>query len=180
MEPIIIFPWQSTNEAILITISTPLAIPNVNTSVNITGTTTIVLVRGNTGSAVKELQENLISLGYSCGKHGADGSYGADTEAAVRKFQSEYENGLSVDGIAGYQTLTAIQSALNDKYIKVKVTASLLNVRSGAGMNYSIVSTVRKNTICKMTEEKDGWAKIISPSGWISMQYIEKINWLNE
>lgn len=72
--------------------------------------TTALLKRGDRNDAVRALQNNLISLGYSCGSAGADGDFGSGTEAAVRSFQSK--NGLTVDGIAGPATLTAIQTAL--------------------------------------------------------------------
>lgn len=72
--------------------------------------TTALLKRGDRNDAVRALQNNLISLGYSCGSAGADGDFGSGTEAAVRSFQSK--NGLTVDGIAGPATLSAIQTAL--------------------------------------------------------------------
>lgn len=65
------------------------------------------LKKGSKGTAVKELQEMLNKLGYNCGE--PDGSYGTNTEKAVRKFQAA--NGLTVDGIAGTKTRTAIEKA---------------------------------------------------------------------
>lgn len=56
-----------------------------------------VLKKGDKGSQVKALQAILIGYGYSCGKWGADGDFGAATESAVRKFQSR--NGLTLNGI---------------------------------------------------------------------------------
>jgi peptidoglycan hydrolase-like protein with peptidoglycan-binding domain len=61
---------------------------------------------GDTGDTVKEIQQKLISLGYSCGSAGADGEFGSSTEAAVKKFQSA--NGLESDGIVGALTLAAL------------------------------------------------------------------------
>lgn len=140
-----------------------------------TTSSSTVLTIGAKGEAVKQLQQNLITLGYSCGARGADGDFGAGTFSAVRKFQDN--NGLSVDGIAGTKTLAAISSALQKATggKQVKVTASLLNVRSGAGTTNTIVATVKKGTICIVTEEKDGWGKIQSPAGWISSQYYENV-----
>lgn len=150
---------------------------STTTSNTTTGTTTATtyqtLSQGSRGSAVITLQKNLILLGYSCGAYGADGSYGNGTAKAVREFQQK--NGLSVDGIAGPLTQKAIEKAVSEKTStsgkQVKVTASLLNVRSGAGTNYSIIARIKSGTVCTVTEEKNGWGKIASPEGWISSQY---------
>ncbi|OQB23372.1 MAG: Gamma-D-glutamyl-L-lysine endopeptidase [Firmicutes bacterium ADurb.Bin182] len=61
---------------------------------------------GSTGSAVKQLQGNLIYLGYLKGY--ADGIFGSATQAAVRLYQKR--NGLYVDGIAGPATQSKIGS----------------------------------------------------------------------
>ena len=48
------------------------------------------------------LQFLLIGYGFSCGKNGADGDFGKDTLAAVKKYQLKH--GLSPDGIVGEKT----------------------------------------------------------------------------
>lgn len=58
-----------------------------------------VLRKGAKGDNVKALQILLIGRGYSCGSYGADGSFGAATDNALRAFQKA--NGLSVDGVCG-------------------------------------------------------------------------------
>ena len=57
------------------------------------------LRNGSKGEDVKTLQRTLIAKGFSCGSYGVDGSFGPDTEKAVRAYQKA--NGLEVDGIAG-------------------------------------------------------------------------------
>ena len=59
---------------------------------------------GSSGETVVRLQEKLIRWGYMDGE--PDGIYGSKTAAAVRRFQRV--NGLSVDGVAGTQTLAAM------------------------------------------------------------------------
>ncbi|PYG86612.1 putative peptidoglycan binding protein, partial [Ruminiclostridium sufflavum DSM 19573] len=59
---------------------------------------------GTRGDTVQAIQEKLNKLGYNVGK--ADGIFGEKTKAAVIKFQKD--NGLTVDGIVGNQTLTEI------------------------------------------------------------------------
>ena len=60
--------------------------------------------RGSTGSEVKQIQQKLKSWGYYSGN--VDGIFGKQTEAAVKSFQKK--NNLSVDGIAGPATLSAM------------------------------------------------------------------------
>lgn len=127
------------------------------------------LSSGSRGSAVEELQKKLNSLGYSCGT--VDGDYGAKTANAVREFQRK--NGLSVDGIAGPKTLEAIDKKIISSGTKIKVTANLLNVRAGAGTNYKVVTTIKKDSTHNLLEEKNGWGRI--SKGWISSQYYKKI-----
>jgi hypothetical protein len=68
----------------------------------------VTLKSGDSGDEVKQLQEALAALGYDVGE--ADGVFGAATEEAVKQFQAD--SGLGADGVAGPQTLTAINEAL--------------------------------------------------------------------
>ena len=60
-------------------------------------TVTLSTSKNSKHKVVKVLQTYLISLGYSCGKCGADGEYGKDTKAAVKLFQKA--NGCVADGV---------------------------------------------------------------------------------
>jgi hypothetical protein len=51
---------------------------------------------------VTAIQQCLIRLGYDLGSYGADGKYGARTEAAIRSFQKSA--GLNEDGVVGPST----------------------------------------------------------------------------
>jgi hypothetical protein len=173
--------WYGQSEQPRTTFGSYNGVAGTNTS-NTSSLDTILNI-GDCGAAVKTLQENLIRLGYSCGSLGADGSFGNDTYQAVRKFQKAV--GIGVDGIAGANTLNAIDKAiknLDDKNASgkligstVSVTASLLNVRSGAGTNNRIVKQVKYGTTFVVLEESNGWCKIDSPSGWVSKDYIKKV-----
>ena len=69
--------------------------------------TSQVLRNGNRSSAVLFLQKLLLSYLYPISD--LDGIFGPETERAVRSFQSE--NGLTVDGIVGRNTWSALLSS---------------------------------------------------------------------
>lgn len=58
---------------------------------------------------------------------------------------------------------------------KVRITANTLNVRAGAGTSYKVTTTVKKGGIYTIVEEKDGWGKLKSGAGWISLKYTKKV-----
>ena len=60
------------------------------------------LKRGDKGDSVKYLQTLLIARGYDLGKWGADGDFGAATEAAVKRYQRDWD--LKQDGVVGKDT----------------------------------------------------------------------------
>jgi peptidoglycan hydrolase-like protein with peptidoglycan-binding domain/SH3-like domain-containing protein len=70
------------------------------------------LEQGDSGDAVKALQKRLIELGYMSGT--ADGDFGSATKAAVKLFQKQA--GLTVDGVAGPGTQSALFSSNAPKY----------------------------------------------------------------
>lgn len=61
-----------------------------------------VLKKGSKGNAVKALQMILIGYGYDCGNAGADGKFGAATEAALKAYQKAKK--IAADGICGSKT----------------------------------------------------------------------------
>ena len=67
-----------------------------------------ILKRGDKGTYVTLLQTKLIQQGYDCGKWGADGSFGAATEEAVKKYQRNHE--LDPDGVVGVKTWECLNS----------------------------------------------------------------------
>ena len=59
---------------------------------------------------------------------------------------------------------------------KVIVTAWVLNVRSGAGINTKVITTVQRSAVLEKVEEKSGWIKIILPSGqdgWVYGKFVK-------
>ena len=62
----------------------------------------------------------------------------------------------------------------------VKVTASSLNIRKGAGTNFAKAGCIKDKGVYTIVEEKDGagaskWGRLKSGAGWISLDYARKI-----
>jgi len=70
-----------------------------------------ILKKGSKGDSVTAVQKALMDKGYELPKYGADGGYGDETVEAVKKFQQD--NGLSVDGKIGKNTIAKMVSVLN-------------------------------------------------------------------
>lgn len=75
---------------------------------------------GDRDDAVKDLQLKLRELGYYGGE--IDGAYGNQTRHAVELFQ--YQNGLTVDGIAGMYTLTVLYESEEVKPAPTQIIAT--------------------------------------------------------
>ena len=135
------------------------------------------LMKGDKGAEVKEMQENLIDLGFSCGKYGADGDFGGDTEEAVRAFQEA--NKLVVDGLYGPKSkakakeLLAKALAPSSKFpavpFMVRVIIDDLNIRTAPSMDGKVTGVTKKGSFT-IVEVRNGWGKLKSGAGWI---YIE-------
>lgn len=65
------------------------------------------------------------------------------------------------------------------KSYKVKVTTDTLNVRSGAGTNHKVNTTVKKGEVYTIVAEKTvsgtKWLKLKSGAGWISSEHVKKM-----
>lgn len=99
--------------------------PNVGTNTPPTPTSNN-LESGSRGESVRQLQRNLTSLGY---RLKADGIFGTQTDAAVRRFQRD--KNLTVDGIVGARTRAAIRAAKQAASTSVP-TATLRQESRGA------------------------------------------------
>lgn len=70
---------------------------------------------------------------------------------------------------------TTSSSATASVPYMVKVTASALNIRKGAGVQYDKVGVITDKGSYTIIEESNGWGKLKSGAGWICLEYAEKI-----
>ena len=143
------------------------------------------LRKGSTGNDVTELQNTLLRLKYQLPKYGADGDFGAETETAVKKFQTD--NDLDVDGIVGKQTFAAIdklteetkteEATTPNECKKIVITGGQVNVRSTNSTNGKIIFVAKKDEKYDVNSSKDGWYEIKTEKGlgWISGKYSKAI-----
>jgi len=86
---------------------------------------TLRIAAGDAGADVRDLQQRLGAIGYSCDGD-PSGTFGPATDQAVRAFQSD--RGLRVDGICGRQTWAALVEsgfALGDRLLYHHAAAML-------------------------------------------------------
>ena len=58
---------------------------------------------------------------------------------------------------------------------KVKVTANCLNIRKEATSKSKKVGEITDKGVYTIIEEKDGFGKLKSGAGWISLKYVKKV-----
>lgn len=135
-----------------------------------------ILKNGMSGDDVKELQNILIMLGYSCGSYGADGDFGDATELAVRKFQNQHK--CVVDGEVGPITLAALKEAQaeeTDLPQQVQIVGGNCYVRSEPNVSGKVLGVAREGTLYEYSKQvaDNGWYKIVysGENGWVSGKY---------
>lgn len=107
---------------------------------------------GDSGAAVKTLQNNLKKLGYYSGS--ASGSYDTATKNAVIAFQKA--NSLSADGIVGSKTQSKITAALSAKNTGSSSVSSGYN-----SANMSLINQAMETLSAAQMNEVKLMAKII-------------------
>lgn len=141
------------------------------------------LRHGMSGEDVKALQSDLIALGYSCGKWGADGEFGKATEAALEAFQLHH--GLEADGIAGPETYGALfelfeesgeeqEAGEPEKTIRI-TQGRTWNIRTQPGDEATVKGIAHLNDEYAEGElTADGWVNIIvhGESAWVSRKAV--------
>lgn len=109
---------------------------------------------------------NLVTKGCAPTLEGLSGRWAAD-KGYAGKILTIYGE---AEGFKGGAAATAAKFP----YL-VKVTADALNVRSGPGTSYKINMVIRDQGTYTITEEKNGWGRLKSGAGWISLAYTRKV-----
>lgn len=121
---------------------------------------------GNTGTSSKGLYRVRKSWNDAASQIGAY----SDIENAKRACKSGYSvfdsNGNIVYSPSSGSSITSY---------KAKVTADVLNIRSGPGTGYAVVGTISDGGVYTIVEEKNGFGRLKSGAGWISLNYVKRM-----
>lgn len=71
--------------------------------------------------------------------------------------------------------ISLVKPVINTAGFLVKVTAAMLNYRSGPGVSHSIKGQIRKNEVYTIVEARGDWGKLKSGAGWINLKYVNKV-----
>lgn len=152
-----------------------------STVIDITTLGDRTLRNGDEGADVKELQDNLIALGFDCGRWGADGDFGDATEEAVKDFQRSY--GLPETGVFASDDYEMMVKAIasiekipaNPEY--VQIFGGNCYIRKGPGKDSSIIKTAysgQRIPFGGLVNEENGWLYVEYEKdkfGWVSPKY---------
>jgi len=108
----------------------------------------------------------------------AQSQKGAFSSLANAKKCANENPGYSVfdgSGTAVYPASSSSTPSNSSMLYKVKVTVDALNIRSGAGTNYSIRGCIRDRGVYTIVAEQNGWGKLKSGAGWISLAYTQRV-----
>jgi len=68
-----------------------------------------------------------------------------------------------------------IAPAPSEKSFRVQVATDALNVRTGPGTGYGIVSVIRDKGVYTITATSGDWGKLKSGAGWISLAFTKRV-----
>ena len=87
-----------------------------------------------------------------------------DTAAELKKLAAAY-----AEGILEYLGVSELPYS-----IKI-ANCTELNIRSGPGTKYGIVGKIADSKTYTIVEEKNGWGRLKSGAGWISLAYTKRV-----
>lgn len=102
-------------------------------------------------------------------------AYAKGVADAIIEYFGLVKNNVTVPINTNVQTACVPQMENSVSY-QVKITADVLNVRSGAGADCKINTTVKKGEVYTIVAESNGWGKLKSGAGWISLFYTSNVS----
>ena len=132
-----------------------------------TGKTDGTCAPGDSGSAVKKVQQRLKKLGYYTGK--VDGDFGNSTKTAVKNFQKR--NGLTANGKVNSKTLAKLNSSGAKKATASDVAGGDLPKTEKLDWFHGGSSKIPKGATFKVKDIKSG--KVFTVKRWSGGNHID-------
>ena len=90
------------------------------------------------------------------------------TDAEFAAFKAKIANSSS--------TPTTPAPVVNNEFkaYTIRINCDALNIRSGPGTKYKVVGVIKDHGIYTIVQEENGWGKLKSGAGWISLKYTRK------
>lgn len=97
---------------------------------------------------------------------------GTDTDSAANwlKFQADIAARMG----SRTSSSSSTEADTGSTYL-VKITASALNIRAGAGTSYKITGCIRDKGTYTIVQTSGNWGKLKSGAGWICLNYTKQV-----
>ena len=97
----------------------------------------------------------------------------SEKNKALKTLKKLEKSGFSVSVVNNFDDLLKMEIKETSRYM-VKVTGAKVRIRDKATINSKINGYVNKPEIYTIIEEENGFGKLLSGDGWISLKYTEK------
>lgn len=97
--------------------------------------------------------------------------FGLSMDGFRKAVQAQMKSGGKVTPSKGENS---VQTPSGSSY-RVKVTATALNIRAGAGTNYKINGCIKDKGVYTIVQTQGDWGKLKSGAGWIHLGYTKKL-----
>lgn len=132
----------------------------------------IEIVNQSTSTTYKKTTANLNMRSGPSTSHSIITEIPSGTSVTVLSSSNGWDY-VEYDGQKGYCSSSYLV-ATNEVPTVKKVTTANLNMRTGAGTNYSIITTIPNNTVVDVISTSNGWSKIKynGKEGYVSASYL--------
>lgn len=132
------------------------------------------LVQGYLGAAENTTTTTKKTL-YRVRKSWDDAASQIGAYSSLANAKKSCKAGYSVFDESGNAVYTKTAATAAASNYKIQVTATALNIRSGAGTQYAITGCITDGGVYTITQTSGNWGKLKSGAGWICLDYTKKL-----
>lgn len=138
---------------------------------------TYLYMKGMQGPEIQYLQSNLIMLGYSLPKYGADGDYGEETATAVRAFQKDQMREQT--GNMTQEDMDIMNAVMKDLYAHHAIEKNKEVIATGNVYTRFEPNVQAKSAGVLYKNETAPYLGETSDNGWNKIMYDGKVCWVS-